>query len=245
MSNEFVEIMDIPFLRTNKKDFVKQVFENYVQKERKCFIVTANPEMIMIAKANEAFSALLEQADFVIPDGIGVVIASKILKKPLENRVPGIEVMEEFLQLGNENKLKVFLLGAKETVVAKAAKMVQVRYPHVNIVGYHHGFFDSQDTAIASKISQYHPDFVFVALGSPKQEQWIQDHLPVFTKGIFMGVGGSFDVIAGEMKRAPILWQKLNLEWLYRLIQEPSRWRRLLVLPKFMLKINKYRKGNS
>src|SRR5699024_10638344 len=125
-------------------------------------------------------------------------------------------------------------LGAKEHVVTKTVENIQKTYPHIIIAGYHHGYFSDEDEQISEIVKEIKPDLVFIALGSPRQERWITKHKDSFSKGIFMGVGGSFDVIAGEVKRAPDKWINMNLEWLYRLLKQPLRWRRILKAIKFM-----------
>jgi N-acetylglucosaminyldiphosphoundecaprenol N-acetyl-beta-D-mannosaminyltransferase len=177
----------------------------------------------------------------VIPDGSGIILASKILKRPLAERIAGFDFMGDMLRIAAERSLSVYLLGAEDAVVKTAAANIRKQYPNIRIAGFHHGYFDLRDEEVARRVVAANPDFIFVALGFPKQEIWIHRYLPMFEKGVFMGVGGSFDVLAGKAKRAPEFWRRLNLEWLYRLIQQPSRWRRMLALPEFVLAVLKER----
>lgn len=213
-----------------------------VNGNKKTFVVTANPELVMYANRDRDYLHVLRKADFVTPDGIGVVIASKILRKPLKERVAGYDLMNELLRRAERENRSVYLLGAKGTTLEKAYRNIKKQYPDLKIVGRHHGYFDIEDETVADEIARLQPDFVFAALGFPKQEFWISRYIGKFEKGLFMGVGGSFDVWAGEVKRAPDVWIKLHLEWLYRLIKQPSRWKRMLVLPQFLVKVLAERK---
>ncbi|WP_369405030.1 WecB/TagA/CpsF family glycosyltransferase [Piscibacillus salipiscarius] len=145
--------------------------------------------------------------------------------------------MEDYLKYANQEQKSVYLLGAKEHVVEKAATKIKNKYPNLVLAGYHHGYIDINDSKIINQIQEAKPDFVFVALGYPKQEEWIYTHKEKLDKGIVMGVGGSFDIWAGEAKRAPKVWLKLNLEWLYRLVTNPTRIKRMVQLPKFLIHV--------
>ncbi len=145
--------------------------------------------------------------------------------------------MVRLLEVGQQKHFKIYLLGAQKETIEKTVANIHKNYPNVDVVGYHDGYFDWNNNDFAKEIATLQPDLVFVALGVPRQEKWITENLDKFSKGVFIGVGGSFDVIAGTVKRAPVLWQKLNLEWLYRLLRQPSRFGRMLVLPRFALKV--------
>ncbi|MGE8203656.1 WecB/TagA/CpsF family glycosyltransferase [Heyndrickxia sp. NPDC080065] len=231
-----VPILGVPILHTTKENFIDLIHER-IKLEKKTFIVTANPEIVMMANENKEFMNYLQKADFITPDGIGIVKASKWLNKPLPERVPGFDTMKDLLALANRNHYRVYFLGARQEVLDQLIQITGREYPEMKIVGAHNGFFDWQDSQILEEIQQLKPDLIFIALGAPKQEQWISQHIDQFEKGIFMGVGGSFDGIAGVVPRAPEIWQKLNIEWLYRLFQQPSRWKRMLAIPQFVLKV--------
>ncbi|RFU63961.1 WecB/TagA/CpsF family glycosyltransferase [Peribacillus glennii] len=241
MKIDKIDIMGIPFANVTRKALVEEIMRERLQDGKKTYIVTANPEIVEHASKDTDYRNIICSSDFVIPDGIGVIYASKVLNTPLEERIAGFDLMTELLGMANAKRYKVFLLGAEESVVQLAAENVEKQYKHIDLAGYHHGFIDIEDEALPKQISKFKPDIVFIALGFPKQDQWINKHLHLFDKGIFMGVGGSFDVLAGKVNRAPAVWQKANLEWLYRLIQEPRRWRRMSALPLFMLKVMKKR----
>lgn len=242
--NKRVNILGLAFENTTL-DGMTETIKQRIAANKKTFIVTANPEIVMYANEHADYMNTLKNADFIVPDGIGIVIGSKILKQPLEERVAGFDLMHNLLHVANEQSLRVFFLGAKEHVIPKTVQNISKAFPNLIVCGYHHGYFDWHDKSILTMVKEANPDLVFVALGYPKQEMWINDALPLFEKGIFMGVGGSFDVWAGEAKRAPELWRKLNLEWLYRFIKQPARWKRMLLLPRFLVKIIKEAKKSN
>jgi N-acetylglucosaminyldiphosphoundecaprenol N-acetyl-beta-D-mannosaminyltransferase len=236
MENKRIKILNMKFENITREELLASL-EGDVTNNKKTFLVTANPEIVMHANNDPNYLSVVNKANYVIPDGIGVIIASKIIKEPLPERIPGFEVMGELLKMGNEKRWSAYFLGAKKEVIEKAVQNIKETYPKLKIAGWHDGYFDRNSTHITNEITLKIPDLIFVALGFPKQEMWIAENLDKFNKGLFMGVGGSFDVLAGEVKRAPELWQKMNLEWFYRLIKQPSRWRRMLVLPQFILKV--------
>jgi len=230
------EIMGLSFVDSDMDNLIK-VIQSRIVKQEKTFIVTANPEIVMYAESNQTYKEIIKNADFITPDGIGVVIGSKILGKKVKERLAGFDLMSNLLKLSNEENYRVYFLGATHETIEQATKNIKKRYPKIDIVGFHHGYFESTDPSIFEDIDNLKPDLIFIGLGFPRQEQWIFDHIKKVNKGVFMGVGGSFDVWAGKVKRAPIVWQRMNLEWLYRLIHQPSRWRRMLVLPMFLGKV--------
>lgn len=233
-----VMIMGVPFIHIDQKGFVS-LLENRIELKKKTFVVTANPEIVMKANEDHQFMGYLNKATYICADGIGVVKASQLLGEPLPERVTGYDSMTQLLEIGNKKSYKIFLLGAQRETLLKAVANIHATYPNIEIVGYEDGFFNWKDNNIAELIADTKPDLVFVALGVPRQEKWISENLDRFSHGVFIAVGGSFDVIAGTVKRAPAIWQKLNLEWFYRLLSQPSRWRRMLVLPQFALRIFK------
>jgi N-acetylglucosaminyldiphosphoundecaprenol N-acetyl-beta-D-mannosaminyltransferase len=233
-------ILNIPFVNTTQQGFIEQLMTDHNQNTKR-FIITANPEIVMQARHNPEIMSYLQQADYVTPDGIGVVIGGKLLNKPLTERITGYDTMIGLLEKANDHHLSIYLLGAAKETLPLTIENIHKDYPNITIAGSHHGFFDWESPAIINEIKATRPDFIFVALGVPRQEKWITMHLPAVDHGIFMGVGGSFDVIAGTVKRAPVIWQKLYLEWLYRLLKQPSRFGRMLSLPKFALTVLKVR----
>jgi N-acetylglucosaminyldiphosphoundecaprenol N-acetyl-beta-D-mannosaminyltransferase len=199
----------------------------------------------MYAQEHPDYKNTIQSADMVVPDGYGIILASKILSTPIIERVAGYDLMIRLLEHGNEKKLKIYLLGGREETNQKAVTNISKQFPDIQIVGSHHGFFDWDKNTITDEIKAASPDLIFVALGFPRQEKWIANNLSKFSKGLFMGVGGSIDVLAGEVQRAPEFWQKLNLEWFYRLISQPSRWRRMLAIPRFLIRIFKLKLRHS
>lgn len=236
MKAKHVSILGIPFIQTTMKDFIS-LLQQRITAEQKTFVITANPEIVMKANNEEEYMNIIKRATYVTADGIGIVKAAKLLGSSLPERVTGYDMMVHLLELANEHHYRVYFLGAEEDVLERALNNVKTEYPNITIAGSHHGFFDWESNKIPAEINLTEPDLVFVALGVPRQERWIDEHIGKFQKGIFIGVGGSFDVLAGAVERAPERWQKMNLEWLYRLLKQPSRWRRMLALPHFAMKV--------
>ncbi len=203
-------------------------------------IVTINPEMISEARKNKEFSEIVEHADLVVPDGIGVEIGLKILGHKVK-RIPGIELGRALIvKFSDENKTVAFV-GAKPEVVESAVKMLRTDIQNLNVVYYHDGYFKDANI-IMDSLYQAKPDLVLVALGSPKQEFFIAEMKNRLPNSTFIGLGGSFDVWAGHVERAPEIYQNLGLEWLYRTIKEPKRFKRIFpTLPLFILSVLKER----
>lgn len=239
MQKNVVYIEGIPFYSSTMKDFVHTEIKNRIDAEEKTFIVTANPEIVEYARTHQDYRDIILKADYITPDGVGIIIASKILNKPLKERITGYDMMLEFFKMETKRPLRVYMLGAEADVIKICAEKLKADYPNVELVGYHHGFFDINDHSFAEEISDLEPDLILLGMGFPRQENWINNHHDKFKKGLFIGIGGSFDAFSGKVPRAPEFWIKMNLEWLYRLLKQPSRWRRMLVLPLFLLRIVK------
>ena len=199
----------------------------------KGYIATPNPEIVWLCRKNQAAKNAVNCASLVVPDGIGVIYASKILGTPLKERVPGFELAENLLPLFAQNGLRLFLLGAKPGIAEKAAARMIMKHPALVVCGLHNGYFKN-DAMILETINASRTDVVFVCMGAPRQELWMLENLEKTNARLMIGLGGSLDVFAGEIARAPKIWVKLNLEWLYRAIRQPSRFKRLLSLPKFL-----------
>ncbi|MCP8617486.1 WecB/TagA/CpsF family glycosyltransferase [Salirhabdus salicampi] len=230
-------IMGIPFVKNNREELLQQSIYPRLREGEKQFIVTANPEIVMRANEDPSYKERIQQADYVLPDGAGIVIASKWLRDPVEERITGFDLMCKLLDYAQENGLSCYFLGAKEEVNTKMIGRLIQMYPKLKIAGYHHGYITLDDETIVNEMKETKPDLVFVALGFPRQEEWIHMHYHKFEKGLFMGVGGSFDVLAGVVDRAPKFWIRLNMEWFYRLVKQPFRWKRVLKVFEFMLRI--------
>ncbi|MCA1031416.1 WecB/TagA/CpsF family glycosyltransferase [Bacillus timonensis] len=209
-----------------------------IENKKKSFLVAINPEKIMKAKEDPALRELLNKADYQIPDGIGVILASKLKKGSIQSRVTGIDMMLKICETAAAHGKKVFLYGAKPGVADAAKAVLEKQFPGLNIVGTLDGY-EKNDQVVIDTINQHEPEILFVAKGSPAQENWIVEHMDIVTPYVFQGVGGSYDVISGNLKRAPEMYQKLGLEWFYRLMKEPWRWKRQLILPKFLVEVMK------
>lgn len=203
-----------------------EILEKNLSQNKKTFIVTANPETFMMSEKDEEMRKLLLDNDtFLVPDGIGIVKVARMINYDVKERITGIDIANELLKLGNKQKKSIYLFGAKQEVIDSMEKVLKESYPNLNLVGMSNGYEKDKDK-IFEKIVKTKPDIVLVALGIPLQEKVIYKHLDKFDKGIFVGVGGSFDVISGHKKRAPKIFIKLNLEWLYRILKEPKRLKR-------------------
>ena len=196
-------------------------------------VVTPNAEIVQQAKRDEEFFGLIAEADLVIPDGVGVIYASKILGRPLKGRVPGVDFAAGLMERMAKTGRKLFLLGAKPGVAEEAAVKLAEAHPGLTICGTHDGYF-KEDGPVAEEIRQSGADVVFVCLGAPKQEKWIKQNGAATGASLLIGLGGSLDVFAGRVERAPEVWQKIGMEWLYRAIQEPVRLKRVAKLPFFL-----------
>jgi N-acetylglucosaminyldiphosphoundecaprenol N-acetyl-beta-D-mannosaminyltransferase len=207
------------------------------------YIVTLNPEGVVIAHENEDFKRIVNQADLVVADGSWLIKASRFLNKGLKERIAGIDLLLDILKFCSENHIDVYLLGAKEEVVSKARENLEAMFSGISIVGFHSGYFDYKgENDIIEEIKRLKPGFLVVGLGMPKQELWMSRHrdLPV---RLAIGVGGSFDVLSGMIPRAPRWMQSIGMEWLYRVIQDPKRFKRLVFIPRFFLLVLKSKLG--
>jgi N-acetylglucosaminyldiphosphoundecaprenol N-acetyl-beta-D-mannosaminyltransferase len=176
----------------------------------------------------------LNHASLTLPDGVGVVYAAKLLGRPLKERVPGIDFATGLMARLEADGRRLFLLGAKPGVAEQAAVNLRKTYPKLSVCGIHDGYFTS-DAPVEDAIRQAQADVVFVCLGAPKQEKWMAAHGPATGAHLMVGLGGAMDVFAGNVKRAPGLWQRLGLEWFYRLLCQPSRIGRMAKLPLFLV----------
>lgn len=194
------------------------------------YAVTPNPEFLLAARKDQPFRQALLDADLVLADGVGVVYSAKLLGRPLKGRVPGIEFAQALMGWMAKHGKRLFLLGAKPGVAELAAANLRDRYPGLILCGTHDGYF-KEDEPVVQAIRESGADVVFVCLGAPKQEFWMAKHGPDTGAHLMVGLGGSLDVFAGVVERAPEGFQKLGLEWLYRLMKEPKRFGRMAKLP--------------
>lgn len=226
MSEKIFEKYFNKIYKKTRVDFYKEL-ENDLINENKKFIITANPETIMKAEFEdkELKSAFFSDNTCVIADGIGVIKGSKMLDIGIPETILGVSTAEELIKMCNRYKKSLFLFGAKREVLTKLVIKIKKEYPDVNLVGTVDGYEEDKDS-VFKEIKEKSPDVVLVALGIPMQEKLIYNHLDEFNKGIFIGVGGSFDVLSGSKKDAPKIIRKLNIEWLYRITKEPKRLKR-------------------
>ena len=200
------------------------------------YVVTPNPEIVRICRDDPPFRDILNGAFLVLPDGIGVVYGAKLLGRPVSERVPGIDFISALFERMAKTQKSVFLFGAKPGVAELAAKNISAKYPGLVIAGTHNGYF-SDDAPIIEEINSASPDLLLVCLGAPKQERWMAENAQRLNVRLMAGLGGSLDVFAGTVKRAPEGWQRLGLEWLYRLLREPRRITRMIKLPLFLVEV--------
>jgi len=211
-----------------------------LEQDNKRFIVTANPEAFILGKENPDFDKLLlDNNTTIVADGIGIVKGAGIVGVNVQERIPGVDIAEQLFYYGNLMKKSVFLFGAKQEVIDALTARLSVEYPKLTIKGAVNGYVEDKDK-IFEEIVAANPDIVLVALGMPAQERLIYKHLSRFNKGIFVGVGGSFDVLSGSKERAPQFFIKHNIEWLYRIAKEPKRLKRFYNNNvKFIFKLKK------
>jgi N-acetylglucosaminyldiphosphoundecaprenol N-acetyl-beta-D-mannosaminyltransferase len=225
--------------KNDKKSFF-EILKKDLKNKNKKFIVTVNPETLMIAEKDLELKEILEDDSVsFVPDGIGVVKAAKMIGVDVKERIPGIEIAEKLFEFANESKKSLYLFGAKQEVLNNLKEKIEKIYPNIKLLGMTNGYVENKDEEF-QKIIKKEPDIVLVALGIPAQEKLIYKYFKDFKKGIFVGVGGSFDVLSGTKKRAPQIFIKTNTEWLYRILKEPKRIKRFWDNNvKFIFKIRK------
>ena len=237
---KLIKILDVNIDRVNQKQAVERVRELIANQSQSSLVVTPNSEMLALAAEDRELARILNSADLATADGIGVVIASKILGEPLEERVAGFDLISCLFKEFAEEDFNFYFLGGKPGIVDQAAANLKKEYPALNISGYHHGYLDrDKQQKIIEEINKKKIDLLLVGMGVPLQEKFLDTNLTKLNIGAAVTVGGSFDVLAGEVERAPIWMQKAALEWFYRLLQEPSRFGRMLSLPKFIFLVLK------
>ncbi|MDU5080366.1 WecB/TagA/CpsF family glycosyltransferase [Tissierella carlieri] len=240
-----IEIFGVKIHNITFDEATKEMI-NYLRGSELKTIYTPNTEIVMGAKDNEQLKGLINEGDLITADGIGLIYASRIKKKPLKERVTGYYLTIKLLDIANENNYSVYLLGCEDGVAKAAAENIKKTYPNIRIAGYHHGYFKGthngcenheEEIKVINDINSSNPDIIFVGLGFPKQENWIDTNKGNIKGKIIIGHGGVMNILAGNTKSTPKIFEKLGLEWFYRLVKEPSRIKRQIVLPKFMLKV--------
>ena len=228
-------ILEQPIDVITKSEAVYRV-EAALNNSRKLKIVTLNPEMVIEANKNFEFQSAINNANLIVADGTGILWALKLKGISNTERIPGIELAETILELANTKKNKVAVFGSKKETLEKCIQKLVEKFPNINFVKTIDGYMGKEnDSNVAEQIANKQPDIVFVALGSPRQEIWINKNEHLFPKSILIGIGGSLDVWSGKKMRAPKWLRERNLEWLFRLLTEPKRTTRILrTLPLFV-----------
>ena len=238
---EKIDILGVKVDSVTMAQAVAQV-EGYMDERKNVLIATANAEMIMRATHDTELKDILNDAALVVPDGAGTVWAAHHLGYEMPERVAGFDLAQELMRIAPSKKQKVFFFGSAPGVAEKAKAKAEELYPGIEIVGTRDGYFKAEDeAAIIEEIKAAQPDLLLAALGVPKQEKWLHAHLKELNVPVAIGVGGTLDVMAGVMKRAPYWMQKAKLEWLFRGLLQPKRAGRLMALPKFVLKVHSYK----
>lgn len=204
------------------------ILEDLLITNKKKFIITVNPEIIMKSYKNIVIKEmLLNDNNILVPDGISIIKKAKQYNINIKERITGVDISSKALEICNKNKKSIYLFGSKKEVLDKLIININQKYPNINIVGFSDGYVEDKDKVMQEIIS-LSPDLILIALGVPNQELLINKYIEKAKKGVFIGVGGTFDVLSGCKKRAPKLFIKLNLEWLYRIICEPTRLKRFI-----------------
>ena len=238
MLTEPYEVLGVQLNGFRSYDDATETIRRRIQARRPTFCVAINPEKVYRSARDAKLRSALERADVRICDGIGVALASLLLERRRLPRCTGIELFMRLIKASAKEGWRIFLLGASPESNAAASRKLLADHPGLKIVGSQHGFF-TDPAEVINKINQSGADLLFVAMGSPRQEFWIAENLPRLKPCLCMGIGGSLDVLSGTVTRAPALFSKTGTEWLYRLITQPSRIRRQLVLPLYMLDVLK------
>ena len=227
-----IDVMGVGFDSLTMAEAVARA-KALMAERRAAYVVTPNPEIVMACRERAETMQAVNAADLVLPDGVGVVYGAKILGTPLKQKLPGIDFIQALMaDMAQEGK-RVFLLGSKPGVAEQAAAKLETMFPGLVIAGTHDGYF-KEDAPVIEAVNAAQPDLLLVCLGAPKQELWMQRNQSALNVGLMAGLGGSLDVFAGNVKRAPKAFQKLGLEWFYRLLKEPKRIGRMMKLPKFL-----------
>ena len=217
--------------------------EGLIHRAEPSLVITADANAVLIAQEDAEFRALLECAALVTPDGFGLLWAGRQLKQPFPERVSGVDLVERLTRLSHEEGYRLYLLGAAPGVAARAAQNLLARYPNAHIVGVQHGYFsESDERAIVAQVAAARPDVLLVGMGMPRQEKWAWRHRHQLGVPVMIGVGGSFDVYGGVVKRAPKWLQRVGGEWLWRLMQDPRKIKKVRNLPRFAWRVLRERR---
>lgn len=232
----FTKILDFKVFNKDMKTFME-----YIENFEKVNIISGNPEILFNGLNNVKLKTNFnDKNSVIIPDGVGTVLASKLVKNPVQEKIAGIDVVREILKKADKEGKSVYLVGAQQEVIEECVRKVKEEFKNLTIAGYYNGFFDLDNCdELVNDIKEKKPYAVFAAMGSPRQEIFIEKIMPIVDAKIFMGVGGVFDIFAGKLKRAPKWMINMGLEWLYRVAKEPVRIKRLTSIPKFLALVAK------
>lgn len=240
--NNSEKILSVKISTLTKREILKLIALR-AKYNNQTIIFTPNPQMLLKAQSSKKLTLLLNNSFINVPDGIGIVIASKLLKGNIRSRISGIDLAESILLLAQKQSYNVFLLGAEPTIAKKASVRLKKRFPNLKICGTHHGYFNKsgkENKKIVRAIQKTNPDIIFVCMGYPTQEKWIVENASALPSvKIFIGLGGSLDVWAEKVDRAPALFKITGFEWLWRVIQDPKKAKIFLDIPLFTLEIIK------
>jgi N-acetylglucosaminyldiphosphoundecaprenol N-acetyl-beta-D-mannosaminyltransferase len=240
-----VSILGLPVDAVTMADTLG-ILEGFVSEARPHMVVTADASGLVQAQADPHHAKIIRDADLVTPDSVGVMWAARRAGKPLPERVSGVDLVDQVCHLSADKGYRVYFLGAAPGVAELAAEKLRLKHPGCNIVGARHGFFPpDSDDLVAQEVAEFKPDFLFVAMGIPRQEKFIVQTMGIIRAAVAIGVGGSFDVFSGRTKRAPALVQKLKLEWAWRLILNPKKISKVAALPKFVAMVLRSPKKQS
>ena len=237
---EIATILGIPVVPYTMEEAVTKLTEDVLKKKRS-FVVTANAEIIMMAQDDPEYKAILSQtADLILPDGAGTVWAGNYLGYVIPERVAGYDLYLRLLEQAAKKNIPVYFFGGKPGIAEEAAEEGKRRWPGLKVAGCRNGYFSAdEEPGIIDSINRSGAVMLFAALGAPKQEKWLAKYREQLTPCLLMGIGGSFDVLAGKVQRAPKWMQDAKLEWLFRLVKQPSRFGRMLALPKFVFAVRR------
>jgi len=232
-----ITILGVPFAALTPDEALTQM-ENWLDEPKNHIVVTPNPEGVMQARRNAELSAALLGADLRLADGVGILLASRYMRRPLPGRVRGVDTIFGFFERLNkkDRKFTVYFLGAKPGVAEEAKRRMEEKYPCMEVVGFHHGFFaenSDDEREILTNINKLQPDILLVCVGMPRAEIWANKHREINAR-LTLCLGGTLDIMGGNVKLAPPFLRKIGLEWLYRLCKQPSRFWRQLDIPRFM-----------
>lgn len=241
MPNERIDVLGVRFDALDKSSALK-LAEGWLTDARARYVVTPNAEIAYAALRDEKLREALNGADLVLPDGIGVVKGANTLGRPLPERVPGVEFGPGLFPVMEKLGKTLYLLGGQPGVAEQAAARVRESHPALVVCGTRDGYF-KEDGAVLADIARCRPDVIFVCLGAPKQELWMCRNRDQVGPALMLGLGGTLDILAGQAVRAPVLFRRLGLEWFYRIALHPSRWKRAMALPKFMMAVRRQKRA--